>query len=225
MNLWETRNQALLSLSGDLALDANLLDRGFQLLHYVIEKLYDVDPQTPFVRVTALIAAKANTLLACSYSLALDAHAQESGAIARVLVETVELLAYLNNEPRRIDEVLDDRLPKSGARAKAIRGHLQELRSHWNIHASHFNATYQSVAHMINFSANRLVLQQPFRAHVLRANLESLFVFLIWACLETIRCLAVATSDGQAPLREALRDLRNEGFRHFSLAEPRRSEK
>src|ERR1051325_1263807 len=217
MSLWETRSQALSCLTGELAPDAELLDRGFQLLHYLIEKLYAIDPQTPFARVTALIAAKVNNLLHCSYSLALDAHSQESGAIARLLVEAVELLAYLNNDESRIDEVIEGRLRTPGARAKAIEGHLKDLRSHWNVHASHFNATYESVAHVIDFSANKLVLPQPFRSHVLHKNLESLFVFLVWACLETLKCLARATKDEQASLGRVIRDLRNDGFRHFGV--------
>lgn len=219
MNLWETRNLAFGSLQRELRAEADLLDEGFQLLEDTAQKLFAVDPQTPFVRITALTAVKARNLLHCSYSLALDGHAQESGAIGRVFVEAVELLAYLNADPTRVSEVIDNRLPSAGERAKKIEGRLKQLREHWNIHASHFQATYESVSHILDLSAGKLVARQQFKASVLRTNLKHLFVFLLWACLESLRSLAESTSDPQETLALTLEHLRQEGFKSFSVVQ------
>jgi hypothetical protein len=82
------------------------LDRGFQLLEYASEKLFASKPQTPFNRVSALTAVKCRNLLHCCYSLDLDGHSQEAGSVARVLVESIELLAYLNADPERVNEAI-----------------------------------------------------------------------------------------------------------------------
>ena len=120
MNLWQTRAFALAALDTELKAEAALLDRGFQLLEFLCEKLYAVDPQTPFTRICALTAVKIRNLLHACYSLDLDGHAQEAGSIARVLVESIELLVYFDADPQRVHEAIDDRLPTAGARPRRL---------------------------------------------------------------------------------------------------------
>jgi hypothetical protein len=218
MTLWHTRQRALDALESGLRSEAVLIERGFQLLQFTAEELSVAEPRTSFCRVAALTCAKTYNLLHCTYSLGLDGHAQEAGAIGRVLVESIELLAYLNADPQRADQVVACRLPSAGKRAAKIDAKSRQLRAYWNKHASHFSASYESLSHIVNLEAGTIIVRQSFNEAVLRRVMKHVFVFLIWGCFEAFRALVSATGDEQEALADQFECLRQDGLRGFGIS-------
>lgn len=116
--MWETRRLAEQALGQSLSPFSDLLDEAFASVDDGIGRLEQVD--TPFGRVCSLVVIKARNLVLACYSLSLDGLAQESGAIFRVLIESLELLQYLREDPQRVIEVLENRLPQAGVIAQRI---------------------------------------------------------------------------------------------------------
>ncbi len=135
--LWETRRSAEQALEGPLLTHADLLAEAFSLFDVCGDRLVLSD--TDFGRVCALVTAKARSLTLGCYSLALDGLAQESGALARPLFESLELLEYLRLDPKRAQEVIENRKPSAGVIARRMEGKFQDLRKHFNEHASHLS--------------------------------------------------------------------------------------
>lgn len=108
---WNTRQQAERALTESLEPFAGLLNEAFLALDYCVDRLERLGQ--PFGRVCALVLSKAHNLGLACYSLSLDALAQEEGALFRPALECLELLTYFRIEPTRIDEALEDRLPKA----------------------------------------------------------------------------------------------------------------
>ena len=140
MNLWVARRDAEQALSSYMAAESKLLDRAFQQAEYLAQRLDGFEPATPFSRVTALVTAKARNLAQACYSLALDGLAQESGAVARVWLESIELLTYLRLAPEKAEAALDGKLPTAGERAKKIGSAVGNVRKFWSETASHITS-------------------------------------------------------------------------------------
>lgn len=128
--LWKTRCQAEASLSAELKPFTDLLNETFDAIDNNIARLEVLND--PFGRVCALVLIKARNLGLGCFSLSLDALAQEAGALFRPLIECLELLIYFRLEPSRINEALEDRLPKAGEIAQKIKGECKDLRDHLN---------------------------------------------------------------------------------------------
>lgn len=58
---------------------------------------------------------------------------QEGGAVFRPLLECLELLTYFRMDTTRINEALEDRLPKAGIIAQRIEGKLKGMRDYLNL--------------------------------------------------------------------------------------------
>jgi hypothetical protein len=194
-SLSETRRNAEKALEGPLRTQADLLAQAFALFDVCGDRLVLSD--TDFGRVCALVSAKARSLALGCYSLALDGLAQESGALARPLFESLELLEYLRRDPKRAQEVIENRQPSAGIIARRIEGKFQELREHFNQHASHLSLALESIRHLVNFQQGGLRTVLPNDERVLRANLNVLIAVICAVLRVAVDCLAIA--QGRAP--------------------------
>lgn len=118
MSLWNTRRQAERALTEELEPFGGLLREAFSVLDDCVDRLEKLDE--PFGRVCALVLIKTRNLGLGFYSLCLDGLAQEAGALFRPFWEGLELLVYFRLEPIRINEALEERLPKAGVIAQRI---------------------------------------------------------------------------------------------------------
>jgi len=224
MNLWVHREKALDALREELRKEASLLNRAFQQMEYLAQALHDAGKDDAFARVTALFAAKGRFLAQGTYSLMLDGLGQEAGATGRVWLEAIELLTYLRKDTSRISEVLEDRLPKAGKRAKRIEGFAKELRSFWSDTASHLGLEVDSWKHVLNWQTGQLKTRFVFSAPLLRKNMGLLFMLLMWNIAEAARCLGKARGLPEGYVSDSLAQqidsLREEGFEVLGLSPP-----
>ena len=197
MNLWQAREKSLEWLSKDLIGQKALIDQGFELLDESIHLLNDYgkepsDEQSGrFANVINLTLAKVRNLLLGSYSMILDALAQEAGALLRLILEAYELLVYFRLDPTRADQAIDGNLPKSGEVAKKIKGEFQDLRGYLNTHASHLNLSYESIRHLLDYQTFEIKAVQPHDIDVFNKNITTLNAVQVLVVAEAIRCLNV----------------------------------
>jgi len=214
--LWGTRRQAEAALSGELRPFADMFAETFAAVDQCIVRLESLD--NPFGRVCALVLIKARNLGLGCYSLSLDALAQEAGALFRPLIECLELLTYFRSDPSRINESLEDRLPKAGIIAQRIEGHFKGLRDYLNTHASHLSLGSEAMMHLIDFKAGRLRPVQTHSAAVLRRNLVTLLAVLTWLAIEAGNCTSVGAGVVDDALGDTLEDIKRRGFLLFDEA-------
>lgn len=137
-SLWETRRSAERALGGSLRSYSDLLSEAFASFDVCADRLGRAG--APFGPVCAVVLTRARNLALGCYSLALDALAQEAGALLRPLVECLEALEYLRQDPHRAAEAVEARqLPQAGVIAQRIQGKLKGLLDHLNAQASHLS--------------------------------------------------------------------------------------
>jgi hypothetical protein len=209
-SLWSTRRRAERALSEGLEPFAGLLDEAFSVLDDCVNRLERLDQ--PFGRVCALVLIKARNLGLGCYSLSLDALAQEAGALFRPVLECLELLTYFRLDPTRINEALEDRLPKAGVIAQKIEGKFKGLRDYLNTHASHLSVRPEAMAHLIDFQAGRLRPVQPYSEDVLCENLRTLLAVLIWLAIEAANCTSIGEGNVDDALGDTVEDLKRRAF-------------
>lgn len=192
--MWETRSEALKELSGDLKEEGELIYKGFELLDEIIE-IFTRKPDC-FNRVCGIVLLKGKNLCKAMFSLALDGLAQESGALLRPTIECFELLAYLRDDPERVEEAVENRLPSAGNIAKKIDGDFKDLREHLNKNASHISLSSHSVSHLIDFESEEYRMEQLYNEQVLRKNLTTLFVIMFNLIFEGVNCIKI---NGEVP--------------------------
>ncbi|SRR6266571_938665 len=214
--LWGTRRQAEAALNEALKPFADLLNETFAAVDSSIARLETLDH--PFGRVCALVLIKARNLGLGCYSLSLDALAQEAGALFRPLIECLELLIYFRSDPSRIDEALEDRLPKAGVIAQRIEGKFKGLREYLNTHASHLSLSPEAMMHLVDFKARRLRPVQAHNAAVLRQNLRTLLAVLVWLAIEATNCTSVGGGVIDHTLGDTAEDIKRRAFRLFDEA-------
>lgn len=212
-SLWSTRRASEKAMEGDLKPYVDLLDEVFSYLHLCARRLENAG--NSFGRVCALVTIKSRNLSLSCYSLSLDAHAQESGAIFRLLLEALELLTYLRLDPRRADEARDGRLPKPGEIARRIGGHFAEMRAWLNTHASHLSVSPDAMQHIVVLTDDKLRIDQPFNLAVLRQNLRTLLSVLVWLSIEAVNCVSVAEDKIAHELGNQVEDTKRRAFLLF----------
>jgi hypothetical protein len=201
MEIWQARSQSQKWMDFELVLECEHLVNGYALIDECIAIFNQVGKGEGtsltgrFARVCALTTTKGRNLLLGCHSLALDGLAQESGALLRPLLESVELLSYFRLNPNRVDEALDENLPSAGKVAKAIEGQLQFLRDYLNKQASHFRFGYHSIFHLLDRQTMTIKPVESHSQNVLKANLTVLTAFMSFLALEAAACLFVAGVD------------------------------
>jgi hypothetical protein len=214
--LWATRHQAETALGEELKPFADLLNETFAAIDHGAARLEGLDH--PFGRVCALVLIKARNLGLGCYSLSLDALAQEAGALFRPLIECLELLVYFRLDPLRINEALEDRLPKAGVIAQRIEGKFKGLRAYLNTHASHLSLSSEAMIHLVDFKAGRLRPVQLHNTAVLRQNLRTLLAVLIWLAIEAANCTSVGSSIDDRAFGDTVEDIKRRAFLLFDEA-------
>ena len=189
MDLWGTRKESLATLERELSQESNIIQEIFQLQDKCILFLVNSSKASSFTGICGLVLIKSRNLALACYSLALDGLAQESGALLRPLIETLELLTYFKNDPARAEEAINGKLPKAGVIAKKNQGGFKKLRDYLNTHASHFGFTYESMQHLIDSKTGEVKQIQPHNIKVLRMNMGMLFLFQAFVVSEAINCL------------------------------------
>jgi hypothetical protein len=218
MNLWLARRAAEHSLEGGMAIECGLLDRAFQQAEYLAQRLSALEPLTPFSCMAGLVTAKARNLAHACYSLALDGLAQESGAIGRVWLESIELLTFLRLFPETAETLLGGkRLPSAGERAKKVNSSVGNIRKYWNETASHMGFEWDTWRHIVKESSGKLQTRQEFRYTTLRGNLEFIFAMMIWTIRESVLCLNAAQGFVEEGIARQMDSLRDECFKAFNM--------
>lgn len=186
----KARERAEEALKGELRVEAALVDRAFELLDDCARHLKSPPRETTIFRMGALIVAKAQHLALALYSLGLDGLAQEGGAVLRPLLEIIDLIRYLSDDPTRCEKILESGLPKAGAIAKISDSQFKPLREDLNEHASHFGLTERSVRHV--FAGGQFRRSPEYHEQTLRGNLLTLLALMLVLLTETIRCYSVS---------------------------------
>lgn len=208
MHLWQARQKSLEWLTTELVEQNALVDNGFEILDTCIVLLNqhgrasNDDLNVKFARVVNLTLAKSRNLLLGSYSMMLDALAQEAGALLRLILETYELLIYFRLEPSRVDQAIGGKLPSPGNIAKKIEGEFKGLRDYLSTHASHISFGYESAKHMLDYKTSDIKAVQNQSIDVFKNNLTTLNAVQILVAAEAIRCLDVVGHTPEALLRE-----------------------
>jgi len=222
MNLWATREKSLIWLRHELAAESEVIQEGFEFLNKSVglfDNIGSSDGETPkgkFCRICAITLAKSCHLLLGCYSLALDALAQESGALLRPLIETYELLVYFRQDMSRVDEVIDGKLPPAGKISRKVSGDYEDLRKYLNDNASHFSYKIESIRHL--FDSNIKTQSLPTHSRkVFEVNLQLLNAFQVFVVFEAINCLFSAgfNANDLADKIEQWRDKSKKAFSHI----------
>lgn len=194
MNIWSAREKSLYWLNNELKPESQVLQEGFDYLEVCVELFQKTgsdegeSEKGQFCRICSITLAKFSHLALGCYSLALDALAQESGALLRPLIETYELLVYFRQDISRTHEVIEDKLPSAGEIGKRISGDYKDLRDYLNENASHFSYKPWSVRHLFDENAKtRPTPKQGLK--VLLTNLRLLNAFQIFMLFEAVHCL------------------------------------
>jgi len=213
MNLWQTRDAAISALASEMREEAALMSEVFDCTDDCIRHLEAIDD--PFAQVTGLTLVKARHLGLACYDLCLNGLGQESGAVFRVLIETLELLTYFRLDPSRIEQAIAEKLPQPGKRGKMIKGHFKDVRDYLNEDASHVSWTPDSMRHLLD-TAGCFRLDQQFNAAVLRKNLQVLFAVLVFTAIEGVNCLGIAGGSQHDELADPVEKLKGEGIDSFA---------
>ena len=197
MNLWQARQKSLEWLETELVEQNALIDKGFEILDTCItllnqqSKSSDDELNGRFARVVNITLAKARNLLLGSYSMLLDAVAQEAGALLRPILEAYELLIYFQLEPSRVDQAIDGKLPSAGQIVKKIEGKFKKVRDYLNDTASHLSFNFNTAKHLVDFSTFEVKAIQSQSLEVFKINLTTFNGFQLYIASEAIMCLDV----------------------------------
>ena len=208
MNLWQARQKSLEWLETDLVEQKTLIDKGFEMLDMCIvllnqqSKTSNDEFNGRFARVINITLAKAHNLLLGSYSMLLDAIAQEAGALLRPILEVYELLVYFRLESSRIDQAIDGKLPSPGKIAQKIEGKFKGLRDYLSANASHFSFSYESAKHLLDYQTNEIKAIQSQSIDVFKTNLSTLNAVQLLIVSEAIKCLGIVGNNVESLVEE-----------------------
>jgi len=208
MHLWQARQKSLEWLTTELVEQNALVEKGFEILDTCIvllnqqSRMSNNEPNGKFARVVNLTLAKSRNLLLGSYSMMLDALAQEAGSLLRLILEAYELLIYFRLEPSRVDQAIGGKLPSPGNIAKKIEGEFKGLRDYLSTHASHISFGNESAKHLLDYQTSDIKAVQSQSIHVFKNNLSTLNAVQIMVATEAIRCLDVVGYTPEAFLIE-----------------------
>lgn len=190
MNLWQTLDTSRAALGGPLAAEAAILADTFAALDDGIGELSAIASE--LASVTSVLGVKGRNLALACYTLILSGLAQESGALLRPLVETIEQITYVRLDEQRLDEVRNGTLPTAGLIAQAIDSPHHKLRTYLNKNASHIGEGEYTFRHLIEKDGS-LLLVQPYREQNVRVNLGTLFAVALLVAFEIANCVVAAT--------------------------------
>jgi hypothetical protein len=210
------REQSIKIITEELLTEWKAVDTAFRLLDQCVQRFAIAPSESTFASFVLVILVKAKHFAHACRILALEGFAQEAGAILRIWVEAIELVRYLAEQPERIQEIVDGRLPNAGERAKRIGGKFQRLRNYLNENSSHFSFTLASMSHVVNLVTRQIFTEPPVSINSLRANISVLFAFVFFTGAEAVNALGVADIQNE-DLATLLAEIRSVGIQVFRI--------
>lgn len=216
MDLWSTRRASQELLDSELSEQKVSIEHAFELIDKSIDFFNRKAADDQYCRICGVTLAKAKSYALGAYGMILDNLGQEAGALNRPFLEYYELIIYFSQDPCRVAEAAEDRLPKAGQRAKLIGSDLKGFREYLNQNASHSSYSYYSLRHQLDTTSLSIKKTQGFAADVLFRNLGDLFAQLL--LLDFQAAVSVSVKDRGEGLRlaqeaEILRDKGGGSFR------------
>lgn len=215
MKEFATRSQNLALLHASHGSMPGLVTECFELVDELIDACNSrIDDEYYRTCGVAIVKGK-NYALSC-YSLMLDGHAQEAGAMARPWWEYMEVLAYFQEDTRRTKQVKSHSLPPAGRLSRKVNANLQGFRKYLNEHAAHRSFSSQATRHIVNGDGTFRKYQKASETVIVR-NLRDLFVMLWLFGNEALSAVAAPDSTPFLPLAERMEELRQKGIVEFGL--------
>lgn len=189
MDLWELRSRATREIEQSLKQECEAIEAAIALLEKFAERMIAIanedGPEMKFASVCCQTIVKAFRLSLGCYSLCLDGLVVEARPLVRLLMEAWQLLAYFREEPTRVQEVWEGKLPTAGGIAKVLKdelhGELKGLRDYLNYNGSHMS--FQKEALVSVFI--------PFDVENARLCFRPIFTFTMFSVYEAGKCLHV----------------------------------
>jgi len=218
MGLWRTRHKSMEWLAKGFKPQAAAIVGAFVIIDECID-LFDLNSNNDYCRICGLTLAKARNYALGAYGLILDGLGQEAGALMRPFIEYYELLVYFREDPGRVQQAIDGKLPSAGNVAKKIEGDLQGFRQYLNDNASHSSYSHYSLNHLLDKPDMKIRKEQPFLKDVLFRNMGDFFVQLVLLAIEAINCLQTHKMGIAAQQAQRITDLQEQGIKLFKLEE------
>jgi len=211
-------------LDTELAEQRVSIEKAFELIDKAIDFFNQNAANDQYCRICGLTLAKAKSYALGAYGMILDNLGQEAGALNRPFLEYYELLVYFSQDPNRVAEAAENKLPKAGQRAKLIGSDLKGFREYLNQNASHGSYSYYSLSHQLDTASLLVKKTQDFSEEVLFRNLGDLFAQLV--LLDFQAAISISIKDRQVGLRLAQEAefLRDNGGDYFRLKDRIQSE-
>ena len=186
---WRVREQSLAQLEGPLRRFSGAIDECFAVLDAALEEFAGRANEDSFMFFCGVTATKARRLAWGYLSLALDGLSADAPILLRPLLEAFELLVYFEQDPSRIAEAREDRLPSPGNVAKAIEGSFAQTRRYLNRHSSHIGYSVEAVLHLVDHKALRFRGSPRFDAQALHESMQTLSMVLGLINRSALDCL------------------------------------
>lgn len=225
MNEFNTREENTQGLRQRHEKKLELISACFQFIDEILDccnaKIHDEYYRTCGI---AIVRGK-NYALGC-YSLMLDGHAQEAGAMARPWWEYMEALAYFQEDTHRTKQVTSNSLPAPGRLSQKVNSDLQEFRKYLSKHAAHRSFGGDAIRHIINQDGT-IRKHQDASEKVVIQNIQNLFVMLWLFSKDALAAVAAKEPDKAKVLlskAQHLEELRDHGTTEFGLDSGRKTE-
>lgn len=192
-----------------------VLRKGFRFLDEVHERLCEARDLASPERNKALLpyavfaVDKGRRLCYGVHSLMLDGLDEEAGALQRTLLEAVEALHWLMQEPSRALIIRDGQLPRAGERAQEVGSPFWDAKSALSERSSHF-------AFPSSLNDSELPRKQREGGDKLPSVGASVPVNMVQIGIAAVGVLAAA-GEPNHDLADRLEALRDEAFRTFGI--------
>lgn len=213
MGLWDTREKSLQYLQQWHPSRVAVLEQAMLLCDDIVEAFETAPEESYYPRVCAIALLKAKSYTLSAYSVILDGHGHEAGALLRPMIEYAELVTYLRHFPQKADLALENKLPSAGSRAKALGTSIYEdLRKYLNEHAAHSTFSNHSIQHLFDFETLKLRKDRNFAATVLLTNLDALIQQVLVMLQEAVLALEVTEAKDLIPIAHRFERLKSRTF-------------
>jgi hypothetical protein len=219
MDLWATRKASLKLLESELTEQQSSLEMAFEIIDASIDFFNEHAANDQYSRICGLTLAKARSYALGAYGMILDNLGQEAGALMRPFLEYYELLIYFAEEPNRVEQAAEDKLPTAGKRAQLINSDFKGFREYLNENASHSSYSFYSLRHQLDSESLLVKPAQQFAPKVLFRNLGDFFAQLILLCFQAAICVSIKDYESGFKLSQEAGQLRDEGGALFQLKE------
>jgi len=224
MKEFDTRTENIRSLSERHGRKLELISNCFQFLDEIIDNC-NARIDDDYYRICGIAIVKGKNYALSCYSLILDGHAQEAGAMARPWWEYLEVLVYFQEDTHRTKQVASNSLPAPGRLSRKVNSSLQGFRQYLNEHAAHRSFGSESLKHILNQDGT-IKKQQKASEMVVIRNIRDLFVMLWLFSNESLTAIAAKDPDKAETflkMAKRLEDLRDQGRVEFELGSSRKA--